>query len=296
MRHLSAAACLGILSLTVMVWPAGAEATGATTNGATVLVLPFAPLNPAEAQPWLGKSIQQSLASDLLAAASGRVTSADNAAGDAAAAVDAARRAGSAYVLFGNFATAGSDLRITGQVFDANTGKAITAIKATGPLSDVFTLEDELTEQIRRRLVLTSSRPTTEPAQAAGESVPPMEPLRVAQAQQPVDPYVQTYVAPLNASASPDRQQLDYNYYLGQPGGSPYLFCGWYGCGLGCGGGFNYYGFGGAWGSSSAWGGVGGASHGATGVNPTAGTAIAPGVVFHGTSHASGRAGGAAHR
>lgn len=279
-----------------MAWGRGAGAAEPATSGKTaVLVLPFAPLNPAEAQPWLGKSIQQSMVSDLMVAAPGRVLSADASAADAAAAVEAAKRAGAAYVLFGNFATAGDDLRVTGQVFDANNGKPVTAIKATGRAGDVFSLEDELAAQIRRRLALNPPRPASETVPAQ-EAIPPMEPLRIAQSPPPADPYVQTYVTPLNPSASPNRQQLDYNYYLGQTASSTYLpICGWYGCGIGGRLGFSCYG--GYWGGGSAWGGFTHVSHGTNGVNPNAGTPIAPGVVFHPTGHASaGRAGGGGHR
>ncbi|HEY2585526.1 MAG TPA: hypothetical protein VGI81_07175 [Tepidisphaeraceae bacterium] len=290
MRQLSAAARLGILALAVIAWAREVDAAEATANSATVLVLPFAPLNPAETQPWLGKSIQQSVVADLTAAAPGRVLSTDDTAADAAAAVDAAKRAGATVVVLGHVATAGNDLRVTGQVFDVSTGKPVTAIKATAPAADVFTLEDELAEQIRRRVALNPPRPAAASTQTTEASIPPMEPLRIAAVQHPADPYVQTFVTPLDPSSSPDRQQLDYNYYLGRTQSSTYFpICGWYGCGIGWGVGFSY--FGGSWGSFTP------ASHGTNGVNPTAGTPIAPGVVFHPTGHASaGRAAGAGHR
>jgi TolB-like protein len=295
MRHLPAGAAL--LSLIVTgsgtCRSAAASAADAEPRAGKILVLPFAPLNPADPRPWVGKSIQQSVAADLTAASPGQVISAEKVtATDADSAIREAKRAGAAFVLLGSFVTAGDDLRVTGQVLDAGTGKPVAAVKATGPAAELFTLEDELTAQIRRRVDLTAARPTTRPAQAADESVPPMEPLRVARAGGPEDPYVQTYVDPLNGANSPDRRQLDYDYYFGQPGASPYLVAGFGGLGFGLGVGCTSYGYGAAWVSSSAWGGVGGsaghASAGARGVNPTAGTALAPGVVFH--SSAAGRA------
>jgi TolB-like protein len=300
MRHLWAALFAGLVTL-IVAWPVSSAAPAEDAGGAAkILVLPFAPINPAEPEPWLGKSIQQSVVADLAVAVPGRVVSTDAAMADAAAGVEAAKRAGASYVVRGNFATVGHALRVTGQVLDANTGKPVAAIKATGPTAEVFTLEDELAAQIRRRLVLSPPRAANQAgAAAAGESVPPMEPLRVPQSRQSADPYVQAYITPLDASSSPDRRQLDDDYYFGQPGGSPYLIGG-YGIGLGLRLGSNYYGgFGACWGSSNAWGGRTGGNgwHGAGGVNPTAGTAIAPGVVFHPTSHASvGRAGGGGRR
>lgn len=272
---------------------ARASAPDAEPEPAKILVLPFAPLNPTDPRPWVGKSIQQSVAADLTVTSPGRVISPGNVtATDADSAIREAKRAGAAFVLLGSFVTAGDDLRVTGQVLDTATGKPVAAVKATGPAAELFTLEDGLAAQVRRRIDLAPARPTTRPAQAADESVPAMEPLRVARAGEPEDPYVQTYIDPLNGANSPDRRQLDYDYYLGQPGGSPYLVAGFGGLGFGLGVGCNSYGYGACWVSSSAWGGVGGgvghASSGARGVNPTAGTALAPGVVFH--SGASGRA------
>lgn len=295
MRHLPAGAALLSLIFTVSgtCRNARVSAADAEPGQAKILVLPFAPLNPTDPRPWVGKSIQRSVAADLTVASPGQVVSAESAAAsDTESAIREAKRIGAAFVLLGNFVTAGDDLRVTGQVLDAGTGKAMAAVKATGPAAELFTLEDELTAQIRRRINLTPAPPATRPAQAADESVPPMEPLRVARVGEPEDPYVQAYVDPLNGANSADWRQLDYDYYFGQPGGRPYLVAGFGGLGFGLGVGCNSYGYGASWFSSSAWGGVGGsaghASSGARGVNPNAGTALAPGVVFH--SGATGRA------
>ena len=190
--------------------PETRPATSRSTSS-VVLVLPFAALNSPEDQRWLGRSIQQSLVADLTAIAPGQVLSSESAANDNAAAIDAGRKAGARYVVRGDFATAGRDTRITGQVFEVETGKPVTAIKATGPSTNVFWLEDDLAAQIRRRLALN---PVASSSPAPQTNVPAMEPLRIP-AQAPTDAYVQAYLAPMEASQVP--AQIQYDYYLSQP-------------------------------------------------------------------------------
>ena len=185
---------------------------------AKVLVLPFSPLNQAEYQPWLGRSIQQSVAADLMTSAPGRIISSESPAADDAAALDAARKAGAQFVIRGNFASIAGDVRVTGQVLELSSGKAVTAIKATGPSSNVFAMEDELDAQIRRRLAL--SPPASGGASVVATEPAPMDALRMP-AQPPADPYAQTYVAPVQGYNPPT--QIEYNYYYSQPAAPDYV-------------------------------------------------------------------------
>lgn len=211
MRHI-----LGILGFAVTIGGVLlAHQVGAAdvpASSAKVLILPFSAINQNEYQPWLGRSIQQSVESDLLAAAPGRVISSEAPAADDAAALDAARKVGAQYVIRGEFASVGGDVRVTGQVLDVTSGKAVTAIKATGPSSNVFAMEDDLAAQIRRRLSLTP--PLTEGLTAPEPTTPPMQALQTPP-QPPVDPYAQTYVAPSQQNSPPP--QIQYNYYYSDP-------------------------------------------------------------------------------
>ena len=216
--------------------PETRPATSSLTTSSMVLVLPFVALNPPEDQRWLGRSIQQSLVADLTAIAPGQVLSSESAASDNAAAIEAGRKAGARYVVRGNFATAGKDTRITGQVFDVETGKPVTAIKATGPSTNVFWLEDDLAAQIRRRLALN---PASSSAPALQADPPPMESLQMP-APAAIDPYALTYVAPVGGSHVP--AQIDYDYFFAQPSNN-YFSAGcfgspWAGSGYGTGCGF----------------------------------------------------------
>lgn len=204
---------LGILGIAVaasVCCLAGSATAAELAGGSTakVLILPFTAINQNDSQPWLGQSVQQSLAADLLAIAPGRIFSSQAPAPDDAAALDAARRLGTQYVIRGEFATVGGDVRITGQVLDIATSNPVTAIKATGPFTDLFAMEDQLTAQVRRRLSLApSSHDAPPPVETA---VPPMQGLQMPP-QPPVDPYVQAYVAPLQTDP-PAAMVYDYFY------------------------------------------------------------------------------------
>src|SRR5258708_2382696 len=120
-----------------------------SANGGKILILPFVALNPSEYQPWLGRSVQQSVAADLMAAAPGRVIQDDHQVADEAAATDVGKTLGARYVVRGSFAIANGNIRMTGEVVDLSAGKSIAALKSTGLLSDVFVVEDSISRQIR---------------------------------------------------------------------------------------------------------------------------------------------------
>ena len=185
---------LGVTFFSMSAAPALGEADPAGGPADKILILPFNGLNPSEYQAWLGRSIQQSVLADLTAVAPGRVASADIEARDANAALDAARKAGARFVVFGNFTTVDHELRLTGQVLDVSTGKPVTALKATGDVHDVFRLEDQVAAQIRQPLALGPAM--QEPAPVANGPYP--EPTSGPVTVQPAPPndYYNTYVNP----------------------------------------------------------------------------------------------------
>jgi TolB-like protein len=233
MRHINqvlAASCLAIaLSAMTGVHPAsGAQpATEPANDSGGVLVLPFTPLNQSEYQPWLGRSIQQSMMAELTMAAPGRASASDTPAADDKAALAAGRNAGVRYVVYGSFATANQELRATGQVVDVAAGKSIAGLKATGPTKDVFQLEDLLARQVRRRLSITLPGQQGQSPPVATE-VPAPHALEFPQ-QPAKNEYEQTY-----GNQPPVQYQTNYNsYYYGNPSS-----------------GFGYPGFGNGWGDS----------------------------------------------
>jgi len=218
--------CVASLSGLVIAPPVRAEGptTAPAADQGKILVLPFTALNKAESQAWLGRSIQQSLLADLTVVAPARATAADTEVNDAPAAIDVGRRAGAAYVVFGAFATVNQELRVTGQLLDVTAGKAVAGLKATGPATDVFRLEDHLAAQIRRALALGPPSLETPAASApAVETQPPYGPLSVETPMSP-DEYYSNYANP------PVQNQYYYNsYYYQNPYSYPaYDWGGWY--------------------------------------------------------------------
>jgi TolB-like protein len=111
-----------------------------------VLVLAFA-AEGGDAAGSLGRSAQQSLATDLSAAGTMQVATRKTPADDTDAALAAARDAGARYVVFGHIQQVGQDVRVNGQMLDAKTGRAVVALKVTGPTSNFFAMQDALGRQ-----------------------------------------------------------------------------------------------------------------------------------------------------
>jgi len=116
-------------------------------------VLPFAPVSNAARDAWIGRAISEALTADLsidrtLSVSTDKDKSVDNA-NDAIA---AAKQAGAQSVVYGTYQNVGENVRVTGQIVDVETGKEVAGIKATGPLQELFTLQDSLVHQIEIRL------------------------------------------------------------------------------------------------------------------------------------------------
>jgi TolB-like protein len=121
-----------------------------------VLILPFSMVGGRAADSWLVRSVQQALLTDLVTSGPVQAATGATPAADAAAAAEAGRAANARYVLTGSIHVNDrpdyTAVRVTGQLIDPATGRAVGTIKATGPLDDLFGLEDEVTGQARRQL------------------------------------------------------------------------------------------------------------------------------------------------
>ncbi len=119
-----------------------------TTQPQSVLVLPFAPPAGDDYQ-WVGQSIQQVLAADLTHGSTLKVIAPAGAkpATDADAALKSAVDAGADIVVFGQTQLLDKEIRLTGEVLDVASGQSITGLKATGPIDQLFHLEDAVAGQ-----------------------------------------------------------------------------------------------------------------------------------------------------
>ena len=65
---------------------------------------------------------------------------------DGDAAIRIARTQNADFVIYGTYQVADTDLRIIGVITDVMTGQPVGGIKATGPIREVFAMEDSLVE------------------------------------------------------------------------------------------------------------------------------------------------------
>lgn len=136
-----------------------------------VLVLPFDELSDAPKREWVGKAMQQSLMAELTRGGLVAVVTppADAPpANDAAAAAKLAREQHAPLAILGSYQLVGEELRVTGQMIESIDGERIAAIKATGSLRDLFSIEDTIAAQVRRDL-LAILQPQAQP-QNPGEN------------------------------------------------------------------------------------------------------------------------------
>jgi TolB-like protein len=214
-----------------------------------VLITPFHLVGNTTGREWVAGAIQENLRAQLtgipgLLPIDGQAVN-DN----PADAIAAGKNAGAVLVVYGTCEIADNDLRAIGQIDDVYTGRALASLKATGPVGQLFAVEDNLSNQ------LSAALPHPEGYAATPQTSVP---------EQPANPPQQTYVYP--APSYYGYSAPDYSYYYGYPGytysepysyyygGYPYYGPYFYG-GIG----FGYYGhgFGGFRG-----GGFGGGFHG----------------------------------
>ena len=223
-----------VASLAGIAWAAvpATQPISLARTPATVLILPVTP-PPQGGQSWVGKSIQQDLIADLSQVADVQVLSSKSPAGNEQEALRAVRDAGARFVLYAQAQSSGGSLRVTGQMLDAETGKAIGGLKATAPMDDLFRLEDELAAQAIAAL------PGRAPPQVVGApGVPPTQPSTYSSQEAPTIPYEPLATAPQYPSASVPQYYsyqepepypaYERRYYYYEPYAYPYWGYYWY--------------------------------------------------------------------
>jgi TolB-like protein len=215
-----------------MAWaePAPPSQAAPAAQAATkVLVIPFESLDADQTPDWVGKAIVQSIVTEL-SAAPGIAPAAGE---KSATPLQAAREAGAKFVIIGNCQTMDFQLRVLGQILETDKGQVVGALHMTGPVGNLFEIEDVVARQVRRQLpaVETAHSQTTAESAAtpASEAVDDV-PLRAA-------PYYASAIPPLPASAA---QAGAWALINGPPDSDAF---GNGGAGY-CGGGYGYGGYG----------------------------------------------------
>ena len=119
--------------------------------GCDVYLTPFTPLGTDNALDWAGKAVQQNLLTDLARARLHPLAS-DNTIPNAADAQSAAKNAGAKYLISGTYQVADQQVRFNGQMIDVASGTVIGGISTTGPIRDLFKMEDALSTQAIQQL------------------------------------------------------------------------------------------------------------------------------------------------
>ncbi len=121
----------------------------------SIAVLPFVNLSGDPEQEYFSDGITEDLITDL-AKISGLFVASRNAVflykGKAVKPVEVSRELGVRYVLEGSVRKAGDRVRISAQLIDAGTGYHLWAERYDRDLTDIFALQDEITEKIVKAL------------------------------------------------------------------------------------------------------------------------------------------------
>jgi hypothetical protein len=111
--------------------------------------------------------------------------------------IAAAAKGGASIVVFGGYQVLDGNIRLTGQVVDTATGQTIATLSATGPIKDLFKLEDSLGEQLRK--AMPQHAPPAPPVASAPplDNYPPVTSSSGYYYSSPNDSYTPvTYAAP----------------------------------------------------------------------------------------------------
>jgi adenylate cyclase len=123
----------------------------------SIVVLPFTNMSNDPEQEYFSDGITEDLTADLSKIASLFVIARNSAftyKGKAVKVQDVSREMGVRYVLEGSVRKANDQIRITAQLIDATTGEHLWAERYDRPLTDIFSLQDEIVQKIVTTLKL----------------------------------------------------------------------------------------------------------------------------------------------
>src|SRR5207249_7239608 len=122
-----------------------------------IIVLPFVNMSEDPKQDYFSDGLTETLTGDLSKISSLFVIARNSAftyKGKAVKAQDVGREMGVRYVLEGSIQKADQRVRITTQLIDATTGYHLWSEQYDRPLTDIFTLQDEIVQKIVTTLKL----------------------------------------------------------------------------------------------------------------------------------------------
>jgi TolB-like protein len=189
-----------------------------------LLVVPFKQIGP-NGHEWVGSALHENLVTEAAKDSTIQVLSWNQGLTDNTpqGAIAAAKKANATLVVYGSYQFASDDqLRICGQILDANYGRTLAALKATGTINDLFRMEDTIADQLN---VALPEPVDAMPAVTYGSENPPEVPQYYAGGQ---EDYSATAPQPSTVYVQPPTDYGDY-YDYGYPyyGGYPYYYGGY---------------------------------------------------------------------
>ena len=150
-----------LVPLLLLLWPATAHAAGDKPRA--VAVMPFRNASGEAQLEWLSLGIAEAMTSDLRKIRAFRVverTQVERALGELklqkgadpqAHAADLGKLVGARLLVVGGYQVSGQSARLTARFVDVETGVVENAAKVTGPLKQIFALEDRIVDQLTAR-------------------------------------------------------------------------------------------------------------------------------------------------
>jgi TolB-like protein len=142
-----------------------------------VLLLRFDQLDQSAGMQWVGRAVQQSLLAEAVRLRAiqpitpKEETLTTRSTTDQNVAERMGKESGADYVVYGSYQTIENELRLTGSLLGVNSGKLVGGLKATGAVRDLFGLQDQMADQMKRQLMNVYAPPATQPVVAAAPSV-----------------------------------------------------------------------------------------------------------------------------
>jgi len=140
--------------------PRGTSTSTSADSRAAIAVLPFANLSPEANDEYFADGLTDELITDLSSIRTLRVTARGAVIRLKGSAKDhgaIARELAVRYVVTGSVRRAGDSIRVTASLHDANADAVLWTDKITGPLGDVFAIQEQIAGRIASALRLTLS-------------------------------------------------------------------------------------------------------------------------------------------
>jgi TolB-like protein len=167
---------LAALSLLAAAPLAQAAAVPQQRPAQRVLVFPFTAIHLAEDDAWMGKSVTENLLTSLSqsnaynpSTYAGKLVVEDN-----QAAARNARQTNYPLAIRGTIQVVESQVRLSAQLIDSRNGNSVRTAIATGPVSDLLKVEDDLSAQLLGQKAAGNSLAAADPA-VGGTGQPPIQ-------------------------------------------------------------------------------------------------------------------------